>query len=209
MKLSGNQLSLILAEFGHGAAVRALYDSYSDNVVRTIKRVLWRISCRDPRVHFEDVAQDTWKDVTAALQKRGDDSEDIENPLAWVATVAINRCYRHLREDIKGSQQDGYESDEEFDHALLTRTGAYSSGNGNQVERDYDRKEGRRLLAACIDRLPRLQKTAIFLRREGLSDAEIADLLSMNENAVRKNVSRGMRRLEIEGRKIVGGKEND
>jgi hypothetical protein len=31
----------------------------------------------------------------------------------------------------------------------------------------------------------------------------------MKENAVRKNVSRAMRRLEIEGGKIVGGKEND
>jgi RNA polymerase sigma factor (sigma-70 family) len=209
MKLSGSELSLILAKFGHDAAVDALYDGYSAHVVSTIKRVLRRISCRDPRGHFEDVAQDTWGDVTAALQKPDEQREDIENPLAWLATVAIHRCYKHLREDIKGSQQQGYESDEEFDHALLTRTGLYTSSKGNQVERDYDRTEARRLLAACIDQLPRVQKTVIFLRREGLSDAEIGKILSMKENAVRKNVSRAMRRLEIEGGKIVGGKEND
>jgi RNA polymerase sigma-70 factor (sigma-E family) len=54
-------------------------------------------------------------------------------------------------------------------------------------------------LADELRRLPAKQRAAIVLRYyEGLPYAEIAELLGSGENAVRSNISRGLKRLRVE-----------
>lgn len=54
-------------------------------------------------------------------------------------------------------------------------------------------------LVAALRRLPPRQRAAVVLRfYEGLSFAEIAEILGTGENAVRSNVSRGLRRLHVQ-----------
>lgn len=54
-------------------------------------------------------------------------------------------------------------------------------------------------LAGELRRLPARQRAAVVLRYyEGLSFAEIAELLGTGENAIRSNVSRALRRLRVQ-----------
>jgi RNA polymerase sigma factor (sigma-70 family) len=62
-----------------------------------------------------------------------------------------------------------------------------------------DAHADRAQLAAEIRRLPPKQRAAIALRYlEGLEYAEIAELLGSGENAVRSNISRGLRQLRVQ-----------
>jgi len=62
-----------------------------------------------------------------------------------------------------------------------------------------DRHAEAQALVAEMRRLPPKQRAAVVLRYyEGLSFAEIADLLGSGENAIRSNISRALQRLRVQ-----------
>lgn len=104
----------------------------------------------------------------------------------WLTRVVVNLCLdRKRRAPMLGLDEAGEVADP-------------APGAGEQAEAD----ERDRLLAAAIERLPTRQRTAIVLTyREGLSNAQVADMLGTSVSAVETLLVRGKQNL----RRTLGG----
>jgi RNA polymerase sigma-70 factor (ECF subfamily) len=68
------------------------------------------------------------------------------------------------------------------------------------------RKEEHQILHRALNALPERERLAIILRDvEGLSTAEVADILQSSESTVRSQISRGRVRLKATIDRLAGG----
>jgi RNA polymerase sigma-70 factor (ECF subfamily) len=95
---------------------------------------------------------------------------------AWVYRIAVNECYRFLREKRRNDPSNDYSSDR---HAVPERNGA---------RRDF--------LNKLLERIPEDDRYLLLLRElEGLSTTHLADATGLNENTVRLKLFRTRRAL--------------
>jgi RNA polymerase sigma-70 factor (ECF subfamily) len=133
----------------------------------------------------ESVVQDG---VTRALERldqfRGDTARQF---LGWVAAVVRSRARERLRRPPAAALPEGSSGQE-----VIPASGSTPSSNAARLE------EAARMMAA-VERLPWREREAVRLRNlEGLSHAEIAQRLSITEEAARKLWSRAVRRLRTD-----------
>jgi RNA polymerase sigma factor (sigma-70 family) len=138
---------------------------------------LWRVVGDGPEA--EDCLQDTF--LRAYRASRG--IERIENPRAWLYTIAGNVARTHLRR--RGNQAAwNVALDEE-----------HSDGSAS-VERVVEGRQDVERLRQVLRALPYKQRAALMLRKyHGMTYPEIAAILGVSQDAARANVYQGLKRL--------------
>ena len=104
----------------------------------------------------------------------------VENPGAWLHTVAANAAYEHLRKEAR--------------YALRLQNVAADTRanetNLSDIHEQFDRREIRDLIREAVDKLPaRRRRVFQMARLEGYSRKEIAETLGISENTVRNQLT--------------------
>jgi RNA polymerase sigma-70 factor (ECF subfamily) len=150
---------------GDEAAFATLFYAYLGNLQPFIMKLTH--SAADT----EEILQETF----IRLWMNRDKLEEIQNPHAWIYTIASNECYKYLRKKIS------------------QRTGLSTMGHsGNIPEEDQSTlhsiqlNEINRLIAEAVSQLP-FQRRRIYRmsRDEGMKIPEIATTLRISPNTVK------------------------
>ena len=157
------------------AAFDQLMLRYQRQVVSTALRLLGNI----------DDAKDVAQEVFLRLYKNRHQVEQLE-PGAWLYRVTVNACFDLRRKRVEMPLADGVEPEPSKPVA--------------EEAMDLDRR--REVMKRALRRLPDRERAAVVLREvEGLSTAEVAAALGVNEVTVRSQISTAKSKL----RKIVAG----
>ncbi len=139
----------------------------------------------------KDVAQEVFLRAFKYLHRL-----DVTKPIEpWLMRITINVCrdQARVRQRRRATFVDA-EAAEPIDDA----PGPYDG---------FARRQEQRLLHQALDSLPEKERLAILLRDvEGLSTAEVAEILESSTTTVRSQVSRGRLRLKAALDRLLGGK---
>ncbi len=137
----------------------------------------------------EEEAKDVLQDIFLKLWQKRDELDKIQNIEAFAISMIRNRCLdltrkrRTIRVENLRKNNISIERHEEYDH----------------LEHNDSANLARRIIAG----LPELQRTVIHLRDiELLEFEEIADIMKMEINAIRVNLSRARKKVRDEMLKI-------
>jgi len=167
-----------LPELDEGA-LATFFDHYFDRVYAYLRRLV-----RSEHV-AEDLAQDVFLHLHRALP-----SYDPARPLGpWVFTIASNKLRDHWRSRRTHEDRRALRVDDDEAGVELEGDGAAPDG---ALVADEEASE----VAAAVAALPEMLQQTFNLRyHEGLSFAEIGEIVDRNETAVRKRYSRALGEL--------------
>lgn len=174
MVLEGSERELIAAcQRGEREAFRGLFETYKDKVYSIALRY-----SGDPAVAM-DIAQDTFLKLFSSIRDfRGDSSFD-----TWIYRLVANSCFDHKRKTWRLIPLA-----DEFATTLR------SSGDSLS---EILRSEVRSRIRSAVDRLAPDLRMAIVLRyTEGLSYAEISEVLGCSSGTVASRLNRAHKALE-------------
>ncbi len=137
----------------------------------------------------EEEAKDVLQDVFLKLWQKRDDLDKVQSIEAFAVNMTRNRCLDVMRKQRSVTIEKIKKENIPFD-------------SGKEADRlEYEDSAGmvKRLIAA----LPELQRTVIHLRDIELFEfEEIADIMKMDINAIRVNLSRARKKVRDEMLKI-------
>src|SRR5262245_11998195 len=152
-----------------GERIAALFEEHGRMVYGVCRLIL-----RDP-VEAEDAAQQTFLSAYRGLLA----GQEPREPSAWLGTIARNECRARLR---SRSTEPGRLVGEPV---------------GDDLQKDFGRREEITALCAALAELPPQQRDAIVLREfYGLSYAEVGAALGLTGPAVESLLFRSRRRLQ-------------
>jgi RNA polymerase sigma factor (sigma-70 family) len=138
-----------------------------------------------PLVGDQTVAEDLTQDAFLKLYRNPPD--DLTRVAAWLHRVAVNLAYDHLRRVAVRSRQDRKDREQ----AAAVGEGAYPS-NEEIALGNWERDNVRR----ALNKLSERDRTALMLREQGYSYAEIADRLGIGASNVGSLLLRAGERLK-------------
>ena len=142
---------------------------YSDKLYRMARSVL-----KD-----ESLSKDAYQELMVRLWEKRIDLEAVKNRQAFLLTSMRNLCIDLLRK-----QQPNGE---------ISKNMPYSEPCPHQLAEEADMVN---MISRMIDMLPEMQRTIIRMKDvEEMETAEIAEILSLTENAVTVNLSRARKKL--------------
>lgn len=106
-----------------------------------------------------------------------------ENPRAWLYKVFLNL----FKSDLYLARR------EQIDSEFLVR----SEGSTGDLHEEYSAIEKQRIVLEMLDRLTEKDKEILLLYHQGLSYAEMAEILEINPNSVGKTLVRAIEKLKI------------
>jgi RNA polymerase sigma-70 factor (ECF subfamily) len=164
---------------GDSALYEILVRRHNQRLYRTIRAVL-----RDDR-DVEDVMQQAYLDAYTHLHQFKGDAQFA----TWLTRIAVNRAIRSGRGSRR--QLELITSDSEHDAGI-----DQAPATALDPERMTYGEELKTLLEALLDELPDTFRVVFVLREvEGLSTAETAESLSINEDTVKTRLHRAKRLL--------------
>ena len=164
-------------------ALAALFDRYFDRLYAVVYRILMN------RAEAEDAIQEVFLKV-----HRGAPSLDpARDPLPWLVTIAANVSRDRWR---SGSSRLDRASTSFDSNPGLRETLPGPDGGGSNPERDLLTRERAERVREAIAKLKPESREVIVLREfEGMGYDRIAEILGVNEAAVRKRFSRALDEL--------------
>lgn len=128
-------------------------------------------------------AKDLLQDAFLLLFNELNREVEIENPRAWLYKVVLN-LWRNKYNKTKKHQ--------------LNNT-LYNNQNNSSPspEVNFLNKEKRELVSNCMAQLPTKDRDILFLYHDGLSYAEIAEVLDMKATSVGTTLSRSIKKLKL------------
>jgi RNA polymerase sigma-70 factor (ECF subfamily) len=168
---------------GDTAAFEAIVVRYERRVMTLAARLLGR------RDDAPDVAQEVFLRAFKYLHRL-----DVRKPVApWLMRITVNVCRDSARR--RRRHDTTFVSVEPIDPI----DGAPDPHAG------LARKQEQRMLQQAIESLPEKERLAIVLRDvEGLTTAEVAEILESSETTVRSQISRGRLRLKTALHRLRG-----
>ena len=160
-------------------ALEQFFDAYFDRIYGYVRGL----------VRHEQLAEDLTQDIFVQLYK-GLPSYDPKRELRpWVFTVAINRVRDHWRS--RRHRDSQLENSIEFEDDSLD-----VESEGDSPDLPLLQAESDQAIRDAVERLPEVMREVVVLRAfEGLSFAQIGELVQRNEVAVRKRYSRALEEL--------------
>lgn len=155
------------------AKFEAIYYKYRDLMFYVANKVLWDIG------EAEDAVHESFIKIIDILDKIG----EIDNPQTRALFVIItkNKAIDILR---KHQKEKAIPLDVEY--------------MGGQYHAEVERMEDGQLIAQAIARLPETYRTVILLKyAHGYSMDEIANILSISQENVKKTIQRAKKKLEL------------
>jgi RNA polymerase sigma-70 factor (ECF subfamily) len=146
----------------------------------------------------EDVTQETFMQAFVSLGSFSGRSEFS----TWLYRIGINSAYSFLRKRKRKSLFELYTD------KISSLTDFLTSTKTENPQTIMSCKETEEIIYKEIDNLPANQKTALILSRlDGLSQKEIAEIMSLSVQAVDSLVQRAKRQLKIKLIPIINEKE--
>ena len=170
------------------SAAEAIRESREDRCVRMLSEhdgALRRLASsyeRDPS-RRQDLVQDIWLAVWQALPRFRDDCSE----RTFVFRIAHNRAVSHIQ------HWQRRRTDPLDDDAPIAATGV-------DLEQDLSQQQRRERLQAAVQSLPIGLRQVVVLTLEGLTNAEVADIVGISEN----NVAVRMTRARAELTRLLG-----
>lgn len=128
-------------------------------------------------------SKDLLQDAFLRLFNELDRKVEIENPRAWLYKVVLN-LWRNEYNKTKKHQ---------LNNTLFTN----QKSSNPSPEIDLLKKEKRELVFSCMAQLPIKDSDILFLFHDGLSYAEIAEILDMKTTSVGTTLSRSIKKLKL------------
>lgn len=178
------------ARTGDREAFRTLVERYQGRAYRLALRVM-----RD-----EEQARDAVQEAFLKAFVRLDRFEGRSSFYTWLYRLVMNQCLDMRRRD-RSDRQVGMSDSETLEWMVETR-GALGAGEGRAHEEGpgehLERIELRRAVARAIDQLPDGARETLVLREvEGLSYAEIAEILAIPKGTVMSRLHYARRRVQL------------
>jgi len=146
----------------------------------------------------EDVTQETFMQAFVSLGSFNGRSEFS----TWLYRIGINSAYDFIRKRKRKSIVEFYTE------KISALTDFLSTSKTENPQTIMSGKETEEIIYKEIDNLPANQKTALILSRlDGLSQKEIAEIMSLSVQAVDSLVQRAKRQLKIKLISIINEKE--
>ena len=124
------------------------------------------------------LAADAAQEACLRLYLRWDDVDSLDDPVAWLYRVGINRC-RDYRRQLKRATR--------LFERLSVKAGDGRPGDGWTPEAEF---------AGLVKRLPRQQRVAaVLFYQADLSTKEIARTMQISESAVKSHLQRAREAL--------------
>ena len=127
----------------------------------------------------KDLLQDAFMRLYRELHR----GVNIENPRAWLYKVVLNlwrnKFNKEKRQQLNNLQYGSKEA------------------NSQTPEIDLIKKEKRELVFNCMAQLPIKDRDILLLYHDGLTYAEIADILDMKTTSVGTTLSRSIKKLKV------------
>ncbi|MBN1940200.1 MAG: RNA polymerase sigma factor [Candidatus Aminicenantes bacterium] len=158
-----------------------LMEDHKNLVFHLIARFIPETSLR------EDIFQDVFLNVFRSLPTFAGKSK----LSTWIASVAVNTCYSHIRKIVRDRKTSSLEAwmEEGDETPVAIRSSPDEAGRG----------ESRGTLEARLDRLPPKYKVPIQLFYfEGFAYEDIAETLNIPVGTVKTHLFRGLKRLREE-----------
>lgn len=130
------------------------------------------------RSESEDLLQDTFMRLFKELDK----GVELENPRAWLYKVVLN-LWKNKYNRLKTIQSKS---------AQVERPG----NNDQTPETDFIEREKRKLVFDSLQQLPAKERNILTLYHDGLSYAEIAEVLDMKPESVGTTLSRSIQKFK-------------
>ncbi len=146
-----------------------LYNKYYTSIYRFSYRMLG-----DPE-NAGDITQETF----LRLHKFLSDGTILDNPASWLYKVTVNLCRNHIK------------------RAAMLRTRVCYGIDAEKFGKDpdYSRIEKIELVRSVLSEMKDRDQVILQLYMDGLSYAEIAEVMEMNVNSVGKTLSRAIKKL--------------
>lgn len=158
---------------GDTAAFRILFDAYNRRIYAAALKMT------KSTYGAEEIVQE----IFASLWENRNNLQNVENPPAYIFTVAYNRTYRYLKKVAA-------------DTNMLQTLKLHIREYGNEIEDLLDMKETGELINHAVEKLPPRRKLIFKLsREEGLSHKEIADQLDISPLTVKKQMVMALRTI--------------
>ncbi|MBN1607284.1 MAG: RNA polymerase sigma factor [Polyangiaceae bacterium] len=156
-------------------ALDGVYRVYRERIWRLLARLAWS------RAEAEDLFQETWLAVARHGHKLREDS----NLGVWLYTIARNKHRNSLRSGARGvGRRLGFER--------LPIAPSIAPDEAADINRELGR------VAAALARLPDAHREVLLLCvGERLPRAEVARILGISEEALRKRLSRARAALDV------------
>ncbi|HET8808700.1 MAG TPA: RNA polymerase sigma factor [Flavobacteriaceae bacterium] len=140
---------------------------------------MYRLSLR--LLVSKEAAEDAVQEVLLKLWERKEKLQKYDSPQAYAMTIAKNHCLDQLKSKQNNNLRIVHSNYEE---------------NNTPLQKQLEAKNDFELLQEIMKTLPDQQKAIIQLRDiEEMEYEEIAEIMNMNETAVRVALSRGRKKL--------------
>lgn len=158
---------------GDAAAFKALFDVY--------KKKLYAAACKITK--STDTAEDIVQEIFARMWEKRLQLTDIEDPAAYIFTIAYHESFRYLKR---------VSTDRQLYESLRLRM----KTEDNKTEEGIEVKETQEIVNHVIEELPSQRQLIYKLsREEGLSYKEIAERLHISPLTVKKQLQLALRNI--------------
>jgi RNA polymerase sigma-70 factor (ECF subfamily) len=172
MHLSDEQLVAAYLDHGDQRAFRTLIERHQERIFGYLLGMV-----RDRHL-ANDLFQETFLRVIAAMQRKRGSYTQQGRWLGWVLRIARNATLDHFRSRKKWQDVDALRDDDD-ERSFFNRI----PDDSKPIEALLHQKDQREWLEACIDRLSPEQREVVLLRHEaGLTFREIAELTECSIN---------------------------
>lgn len=158
---------------GDIAAFRMLFDAYNARLYGSALKIT-----KSPYA-----AEEIVQEIFACIWEHRSHLGEVDNPPAYIFTVAYNQSFRHLKK---------VAADSKLYQSLLSR----AMPGHNETEEWLDLKETEKLINHAVEELPRQRKLIYKLSREkGLTHQQIAQRLNISPLTVKKQIVLALRNI--------------
>ncbi len=158
---------------GDPTAFRRVFDAFRSRLYAASLKIT-----RSP-----GAAEDVVQEIFTSLWESREKLRDVDNPSAYIFTIAYHKAFRWLRQTAARS-------------ALVEALAQRSCPEENETEQRFTLKEMRQLVEETVAELPPQRQWAYRLSREaGMSHREIAAHLHISELTVRKHLQLALRHI--------------